>query len=240
VHACERKAKSEKRKAAEAETNRGLPFFVFRFSLFVLACSFLQGCTALGVAAYKLHGPPKVPAEYVPEPKPMLVLVENYQHQSSVNAHADLLGRMLVKELEARRVAPIVPLDRLQELRDARPRDFQTMSMSTIGREIGAEQILYVQLHNSDVTPMAGGNALTGQTSASVKVVDVATGDTLWPGGIAAEAGHPVAAATKLGTSNGGNIQDVRQRMYVDLSHQIARLFYKWQPENDEPEGFQS
>ena len=233
----ERKSKNEKRKTVE--TTRLLVCAV-RFSFCVFLCSFLSGCTALGVAAYKLHGPPKVPAQYVPEQRPMLVLVENYQHQSSVNAHADLLGRMLVKELEARRVAPIVPLDALQELRDARPAEFPRMSMSSIGREVGAEQILYVQLHNSDVTPMAGGNALTGQASASVKVVDVATGDTLWPGGVASEAGYPVAAATKLGTSNGGSVQDVRQRMYLDLSHQIARLFYKWQPEYDEPEGFQS
>ena len=233
----QRKTKNEKRKTAARKV---FVLCAFRFSLFVFFFSLPAGCEALGVAAYKLHGPPKVPAEYVPAQRPMLVLVENYQHQSSVNAHADLLGRMLVKELEARNVAPLVSLDKLQELRDARPGDFQTMSMASIGREVGAEQILYVQLHNSDVTPMSGGDALTGQTAASVKVVDVATGDTLWPGGVAGEAGYPVSAATKLGTSSGGNVQDVRQRMYVDLSHQIARLFYKWQPEYDEPEGFQS
>ena len=234
----QRKTKSEKRKTAE--TMARLLICAFRFSFFVFLFSFVPGCTALGVAAYKLHGPAKVPAKYVPQQRPMLVLVENYQHQSSVNAHADLLGRMLVKELEARKIAPLVSLDRLQELRDARPREFATMSMASIGRQLGAEQILYVQLHNSDVQPMAGGDALSGQTAASVKVVDVATGDTLWPGGIVGEGGYPVAAGTKLGTRDGGTIQDVRQRMYADLTHQIARLFYKWQPEDEEPEGFES
>lgn len=114
------------------------------------------------------------------------------------------------------------------------------MSMAAIGREVGAHQILYVQLHRSDVTPMSGGDSLTGQTAASVKVVDVATGDTLWPSDTAAETGYPVAAATQLGTDRGTNVQDVRQQLYVQLSHQIARLFYKWQPEDEEPEGFQS
>ena len=52
---------------------------------------FLTGCQVLGLAAYKLHGPAKVPAKYLPQRKPMLVLVENYRHQSSVNAHADVL-----------------------------------------------------------------------------------------------------------------------------------------------------
>jgi hypothetical protein len=211
--------------------------------LILLPSSFIlpvSGCSALGVAAYKLHGPAKVPAQYVPAKRPMLVFVENYQHQSSVNAHADLLGRMLVKELEARKIAPLVSLDKLQELRDAKRAEFATMSMAAIGREVGADQILYVQLHRSDVTPMSGGDSLTGQTAASVKVVDVATGDTLWPSDTAAETGYPVAAATQLGTDRGTNVQDVRQQLYVQLSHQIARLFYKWQPEDEEPEGFQS
>ena len=235
----QRKAKSEKRKTAEAR----LLAYAFRFSFFVFLFLFLNGCTALGVAAYKLHGPAKVPAEYVPQKTPMLVLVENYQHQSSVNAHADLLAHLLVKEIGERKVAPIVPLETLQSLRDTRPAEFPTMSMTTIGREVGAEQILYVQLHRTDVTPMmgaAGGDALTGQTSASVKVVDVATGDTLWPAGVGSDSGYPVSAATKLGAHNGANVADVRQRMYVQLSHDIAKLFYKWQPEDESPEGFEN
>jgi len=212
--------------------------FILLPSSFILTSA---GCSILGVAAYKLHGPAKVPAEYVPEQKPMLVLVENYEHQSSVNAHADLLGRLLVKELEARKVAPLVSLDKLQELRDARPAEFPRMSMAAIGREVGADQILYVQLHRSDVTPLSGGDALDGKTAASVKVVDVASGDTLWPGGAGAEAGRPVAAATRLGgADNGTNVQDVRQRLYVQLSHEIAKLFYKWQPDFEGPEGFEN
>ena len=70
----QRKTKNEKRKAAE----RMLVLWAFRFSFFVFLFSFLQGCEVLGVAAYKLHGPAKIPAKYVPQPKPMLVLVENY------------------------------------------------------------------------------------------------------------------------------------------------------------------
>jgi hypothetical protein len=230
------KWKMENGAARAPSRNRLLfPFAIYLFPFAILPL--LPGCSILGVAAYKLRGPAPIPAEYVPAKKPMLVLVENYEHQSSVNAHADLLGRMLMKDLDAKQVAPLVSLDKLQELRDARPGEFRTMSMSAIGREVGAEQILYVQLHNSDVTPMSGSNTLTGQSAASVKVVDVATGDTLWPGG-GDEVGYPVAAATRLGSDNGGNVQDVRQRMYFQLSNKIARLFYKWQPENEEPEGF--
>ena len=217
--------------------SRALLFIIHHSALIVIPL-LLSGCEVLGVAAYKLHGPAKVPAQYVPAKQPMLVLVENFQHQSSVNAHADLLGRMIVKDLEQKKVAPLVSLDKLQALRDAKRAEFPKMSMAAIGREVGASQILYVQLQRSDVNPMSGGDVLTGQTSATVKVVDVATGNTLWPADIAAEAGYPVGAGTRLGADNGANVQDVRQRMYAKLSHEIARLFYKWQPEYEEPEGF--
>src|SRR5690348_14928114 len=124
---------------------RAVRMFVFILlpSSFILFSA--AGCTALGVAAYKLHGPAKVPAQYVPQQKPMLVLVENYEHQSSVNAHADLLAHMLVKELGERKIAPLVSLETLQGLRDAKPAEFPKMSMAAIGREVGADQILYVQ-----------------------------------------------------------------------------------------------
>jgi hypothetical protein len=196
----------------------------------------LGGCQVLGLAAYKLHGPAKVPAKYLPERKPMLVLVENYRHQSSVNAHADVLAQFVMKDLEQHKVAPLVPLERLHALRDAQRDEFGRMSIAAIGRETGASQVLYVQLHRSDVTPLAGGDTLDGKSEASVKVVDVATGETLWPAGVAAEAGYPVSAATKLGAANAGvsNVADVRQRLYYELGNQIGRLFYKWQPEYDE------
>ena len=104
----ERKRKKEKGKTAEWPTALRCAFC---FSFCLLPFSLLAGCQAAGVLAYKLHGPAKVSAEYVPQKKPMLVFVENYEHQSSVNAHADLLGRMLVKELDAHKIAPLVSLD---------------------------------------------------------------------------------------------------------------------------------
>jgi hypothetical protein len=205
----------------------------------------LGGCDALGVAAYKLHGPPKVPAKYVPRQAPTLVLVENYQHQSSAAAHADILAQLLATTFTDKKIAPMVPQEKLVELRDARGEAFKKMSISAIGREVGAAQVVYVQLRRSDVTPLSGGagggDALGGQADATVKVIDVASGDTMWPTDVAAEAGYPVAAATKMGASSrGGSVNDVRRKMYVELCDQIAKLFYKWQPDDMAPDTFSS
>jgi hypothetical protein len=196
------------------------------------------GCSALGVAAYKLAGPPDNPALYTPnKTRPMLVLVENYRHQSSVAAHADTLARQLAAALEAHKVAPVIDLDKLQSLRDSRPAEYPTMSVTRIAQAVGASQVLYVQLHSSDVAPLLGGEGYTGQATASVKIIDADTGATLWPADMSD--GYGVSASTQLGTASGaGSPMDVRQRLYVKLTDQIARLFYKWKPEDMRPEGF--
>ena len=238
------KTRNEKRKTADAATARLALAFRFSFFVFLFSLACASGCAILGVAAHKLHGPAHVPAKYVPKQEPMLVLVEDYKHQSSTLAHGDALAQFVMKDLEQHRVAPLVPLEKLHALRDARREDFPKMSIAAIGRETGASQVLYVQLKRSDVARLAGGDeTLTGQASATVKLVDVASGETLWPSDVSAEAGYPVATATGLGAprAGAGEVADVRQRLYFQLAQQIGRLFYKWQPEYEEAaEGFQS
>ena len=114
--------------------------------------------------------------------------------------------------------------------RDAKPAEYSIMPITAIGKEVGAEQVLYVQLQSSDVTPLAGGEAFNGQSAATVKVVDVATGQTLWPTDIAA--GYTVAASTRLGEAGAQTPQDVRQLLNLQLTDEISRLFRKWKPDD--------
>jgi hypothetical protein len=233
VTSATRKAKSETRKAkGQEQTNSA-----FRFPLFALLFSLLlmSGCSAAGVLAYKLAGPPKVEAKYVPDKTaPMLVLVENYKNPSATQAHAELLSAYLAEDLTANDVAPLVPEEKLRELRDARPADFQQMSVASLARATGAEQVLYVQLHDANVAPLQGTDSLQGSAHATVKMIDGKTGQTLWP--LDSETGYPVAARTQLGTDGGTDPMDVRQRMYRDLALQIGRLLHKWQPDDGRPQ----
>lgn len=215
--------------------SRALLFIVQR-SAFIILLLALPGCALLGVAAYKVAGPPAVPAKHVPAQTPMLVMVENYRHQSSANPSADQLARFLMTDLEANRVAPLVPLEKLQALRDGRPTEFAKMPIAAIGRHVGARQILYVELLRSDVSPVVGADSLSGESRAAVKLVDVATGDTIWPAEIAG--GYPVTTAATPGGDHGQSPQDIRQRMHRQLSDQIAKLFYKWKPADMAPEDY--
>ncbi len=204
-----------------------------RWLVTILALS-LSGCSAIGVLAYKVYGPPKIEAKYTPAKAPTLVLVENYQHQSSARGDADLLARYLADDLAANNVAPMVDLDRLTALRDAKPMEYPKMSISGIGQTLAAKQVIYVRLLNSDVTPLPGGEALQGSANVRVKLVDADTGETIWPTDLAD--GYPLSATTKLGSHSTANAMDVRERLYHNLADQAAKLFYKWTPEDDRPE----
>ncbi|MEO6434610.1 MAG: hypothetical protein ABIP55_02465 [Tepidisphaeraceae bacterium] len=208
------------------------------FSIFVPLSSMLvfavAGCSVLGIAAYKIAGPPAVPAQYVPARTPMLILVENFQYQTSAAAPSDVLARYIAADLQKHNVAPLIPLEKLQAMRDAGAPEYTKMSITAIGRELGAAQILYVQLHSSDVTPLSGGEALHGQAAASVKVVDVATGQNLWPTDIAG--GHVVAAKAQASSSRQATPADVHQQLTIKLTEQISRLFYKWKPDDMAPQ----
>jgi hypothetical protein len=196
-----------------------------------------SGCAVLGVATYKLAGPPANPAKYTPAKTPLLILVENYRHQTSVNAHADLLARQLFGAAAAHDIAPLVPLEELQALRDAKPLEYPTMPVNRIAQAVGASQVMYVQLQTSDVEPILGGEGYNGSATATVKMIDASTGETLWPTDMSE--GYPVSASTKMGTKSGSTPMAVRQKLYGQLTEQISHLFYKWSPEYFEPEGFE-
>jgi len=189
------------------------------------------GCGVLGVAAYKIAGPPAVEAKYVPDKtRPMLVLVENYQHQSAGSATSDVLAHYLGRDLQDHQVAPIVPPEKLQSLRDQRGGEFSTMSITSIGQAVGADQVLYVQLQSSDVTPLAGGDAFTGQAAATVKLVDARNGQTLWPTDVSN--GYGVSASVRAGAERATTPQDVRRELNLQLTDQISKLFRKWKPDD--------
>jgi hypothetical protein len=189
------------------------------------------------LAAYKLAGPPKNPAKYTPDAqKPLLVLVENYQQQSAAAPQADMLARNLFAVLNAHGVAPLIPPEKLQAVRDAQPLEFPRLPINRIAQATGAAQVLYVHITGSESHALAGGDGYQGQASAVVKIIDGTSGNTLWP--TEAAGGYPVSTATKIGIDAAPSPAAVQQQLYGQLADEIGRLFYKWSPEDMRPEGF--
>jgi hypothetical protein len=202
----------------------------------VILIGLLSGCSAVGAIAYKIHGPEAIAAKYVPDRQPMLILVENFRRPSAAFTDAEILTRYLADELSNHDVAPLVDQSKVQELRADKPEEFGKMSIAAIGRTAGAKQVLYVQIVESDVQRLAGADTLQGRAAVRVRIVDAATGESRWPADLAE--GYPLSYGTQLGGGDVSNVMKVRQQIYQVLAGSIAKLFYKWKPEDEEPQGF--
>jgi hypothetical protein len=209
--------------------------FVLGMVLALTAAS-LCGCTAASVAAYKVMGPPDVKAKYVPTTRPAVVLVEDYRRASTFTDD-ELLSRCVEREVRDHLPkTPLVDSIKIRELKLAKADAFAAMSVAQIGRAVGAEQIIWVDVTQNATEAILGGEQIRGTVAARVKVVDAFSGQTLWPSDMAE--GYPLSFAIDWGTSTPRTGQQVRDALLHGLGDKIARLFYTWKPEQEEPEGF--
>jgi hypothetical protein len=212
-------------------------------ALFVrsLACGFLLatalalaagvgGCALPAILAAKTVGPPKVPARYIPPKTPMLVMVENYNTGAGIDAQQ--LARYIETEITANKIAPLVDTDKLYRLRDADIDAYHQMSIQDIGKAVGAGQILYVNLITAAIDHPPGSDQVKGSVAVRVRVIDVNTGDTVWPRD--ARDGYAMAQETPYvpETSEAADMT-IRQKLCQSMATEIGRLFYAWQPPDD-------
>jgi hypothetical protein len=185
------------------------------------------GCSMLGAGLAKTIGDPSIPAQYTLQQTPLVIMVENYRNPDLSAADAELLARTLYKKLDAKKLAPLVPYEKILNLRNLRPADFRKMSVAAIGRDVGADQILYIDFQAGGLVAEGSGNVYQGKATVLVKVIDAKTGESRWP--IEAAEGRIVTAETNLtqgtDTRNAGR---VRIALYDKLADTIARLFYKY------------
>ena len=202
----------------------------------ILFLNVAAGCVAVGVATHKILGPPPVEAKYVPAQEPMVVMVENYRRPSSALTDDELLARYIEGFLRGHEVAPVVDSAKIRELRINRPEEFKRMSIAAVGREVGARQILYVDVVQSELESLMAGELLRGSTGVRVRVIDAETGETLWPTDMSE--GYPLEQSESFGKTQARSEQELKQGLYAQLGDRIAKLFYKWKPDEHEPEGF--
>ena len=187
------------------------------------------GCPILGAAAGKLEGTPALEAKFKPAKVPTLVFAENFKSPTSSMIEADQVARFVTEELEKNEVVPTLDPMAALNIPTTRPAEYKRMSIAAVGRELGARQVLYVSVQATQIEATPGTGVARGRGSATVKLIDVDTGDTLWPTELAG--GYPVAyeavptnpSAPK--TYSTGYVYESVQR---GLAVQIARLFFTY------------
>ncbi len=195
-----------------------------------LACGLLcllAGCSIFGVAAYKMSGEPEVPARYTPPKAPTLVLIENYRNPDSVALAAEQLTRQITVELRRHDVAPMIDPDALYELRSAHPDQYLKMNISDVGKAFKAKQIIYGDLVQFSVEQTLASDMVKGHAQIRVRVVEVSTGNTLWPTDVSG--GESIVLDTPyLHLTDGASEAMVRGKLVSALAEKVGQLFYKW------------
>lgn len=203
--------------------------YLLIFGVWLLGLCWLGGCNIIGAAAYVV-GPPDVKPVYVPEKTPMLVLAEDYATPGSASLAAEQLERHVIAELQTHDIAPPADGEKVYELRVANPAKFRSMSITALGRLAAASQVLYISTHVDTGDVAAGAGVLRGQGGAVVRIVDVASGETLWP--VNESRGYPVMYETRfIQQQPGVDPSSVQRRIQESLADQIVKLFYKHKPD---------
>lgn len=194
------------------------------------------GCNVIGAAMYKFSPPPEVPAKYTLKNVPTVVLVENYRNPDLSANESELLGRYVQEKLSDKKLVTIVPSEKILDLKNTRPSEYSRMTIPDIGKAVGAEQVIYIDLQAAGVGSMAGDFMYKGKGAAAVKVVDCKTGDTLWPTDSADGFGISYETPALKG-GEGSTYNGVRDQLFNGFADRIAKLFYTWRQEDTPSQG---
>jgi len=189
----------------------------------------IGGCNILGPAAYFIHGPPKVPAEHkLDKKRSTVIFIDDPQSVMSRRSLKTMTTDVAQKTLLDKHVLDNIIDGRAITTVVAGEDPQDPLSLDEIGREVGAEVLVYVKITNFTLT--RDGSSLTPLAEAQVKVIDVTEGGTnVWPGEFEGAALR-VEVKSKPGYLPGMS-RSKRQQEEDMLAERfgvgVAQLFYK-------------
>ena len=201
--------------------------------LFVVA-----GCTLPGFVASVI--PKTIHPLYVLEDVNTLVLVDDPGRALNSRQDASLVAETVAVALRREGVVTRFVEPREVETLRLNHADFDTWSLTRIGREVGAEQIIEVRVtgialrgQNAYVQPLA---------SAEIKVFDPMVQKRMFPNPNhpADSAGHPVTAShffQDSSVASGTDPATLKRQIGLKLAETTAKLFYKHLQEDESTAG---
>ena len=175
-----------------------------------------------------------VDALYVPPKGPTLVMVENYRSPDEMQLDGDQIAHEVADELKKDGKLEVIDPDKLVPMREDDAARFRKMNIAAVGKAVGAKQVIYVDLVESQVKQDASAGAVNGTATARVKVVDCQTANTLWPPD--SSQGKEVTQTAQFDEMDPAKAVAMHTAMMGNLSSKIAKMFYKWKPDSTEQE----
>lgn len=196
----------------------------------------LGSCNIVGPAAYIIGGQPKVEAQYALSDRPTVVFVDDPENILPDRSLRRLIGDKVSQELMVRELitTTISPADALAVAR--RDRFGQKMPIDAIGRAVGAEQVVFIDMVSFSLTP---DNVTPRPVGAcQVKVIDVTNRERLFPtadGGFRGASGYPVQVAMRQISleryRTTSSRRSIREQLANEIADQITKVFYRHVPD---------
>jgi hypothetical protein len=201
-----------------------------------VTCVLLVSCNYLAPAAYLAFGQPKAPALYEPEDRPAVVFVDDRHNAIPMNAtriRREIADRVSTELMEQDVLTDVISTRDAMAMARNRDREGRLMSIDAIGEAVGAQQVIYVEMVSYQGSP--DGYQPQPTASCRIKVIDVPNRQRLFPAPDADQPFFPVTVVSPpispdLYTSTDGRRQ-IERALAVMLGSQIAKLFYKHQPD---------
>ena len=190
------------------------------------------GCYAAGAILHTAFGPNAVDAVYELKKQPTLVLVENFQDPDSSSADADTVAHDVSEALHEHASLEVVDADKVVPLRTEQPGTFHEMKIPDVGRSVGAKQVVYVNLVETEHMADPTGVAVHATATANVRVIDATTGAVLWP--VGQPRGYEITANMPYDRADSAVGAAMRGDLLNQLSDRIAKLFYSYKPETEQ------
>lgn len=189
------------------------------------------GCNVIVPVSYVIEGPGTIPAEFNLRDTTTAVFIDDRNNVLPRTALRAMVGVEITQRLidnDAVASSMLVDSRDVMALVRSLETSEQRVSIERIAREAGVEQIIYVEVKGFALT--LDGFTPRPTSMASVKVIDVAAGTKVFPGGGNPGGREVVAQAREVDPSNYESFAK-RRRVEDDLAFKlgdtVAELFYE-------------
>jgi hypothetical protein len=196
-------------------------------ALLTLAGLCVGGCNIAGPVANVIQGPPKMDAQYILADVPTVVFIDDPRNVVNPVTLRKVIAETASQQLMMNEVltTTISPQDAIA-ITQRSDRSGDKMSVEDIGRSVGAQQVIYVQMQTFAHTP--DGFTPRPVASAQVKVIDVAAGQRVFP---EEGEGWPVNASGAAVSPSVFSTRSSSVKVFEALAHvlgaEIAKVFYR-------------
>jgi hypothetical protein len=213
----------------------------------LLLCLTCAGCDAPGFVTYVIAGPPKVDAVFDLDERATLVIVDDPNNlMGDPNNPAVIAANVGFHLRENEVIEPelIVSQDRLTVLAGQMGKRYFATPIDEIGRRLDAEQVIHVQVRGMDL--QSDNTYYEPTADVEVKVIDVVTGDRLFPPiepdlpRRETQPGHEMLISLKAQTIDETRrhaLQMLTRTLAERVGLEVAQLFYKHVPPDAEELG---